>query len=301
LSLQFGAYIPALGTKFIILNNDGSDPIVGTFSGIPEGSRFTIAGQLFSISYLGLNGTGNDVVISRVRPLAALGSVQINGTTAPSPTFNHSRITSLVLTFNTPVTIQSGAFSISNGLFTLTNSLNGGILVTGEGTTTITLTFDANVFGVEYGSLSDGIWTLTTDLTKVLNDDNTSGVGGIDTGDIRRLFGDINGDNSVDGSDFAEFGNCWGDQAFWASTCNLGWADALFGENAVRSWRNRRFSLGCNSGSGDWGCRGSSGSARHASGVDFRNDRSYGDDLFFGNDNLDDAGHRGEHFQRRFV
>ncbi|HVE71479.1 MAG TPA: hypothetical protein VNI54_08945 [Thermoanaerobaculia bacterium] len=48
-----------------IIGNDGTDAIIGTFDGLPEGSTFTTAsGQQFRIAYAG--GTGNDVTITAV-------------------------------------------------------------------------------------------------------------------------------------------------------------------------------------------------------------------------------------------
>src|SRR6185295_16994203 len=48
--------------QFIIINNDGADPIVGTFNGLPEGSGFSAGGFGFRINYAA--GTGNDVVLT---------------------------------------------------------------------------------------------------------------------------------------------------------------------------------------------------------------------------------------------
>lgn len=57
----------ALGETITILENDGSDPVNGAFSGLPEGSFIAstgdgVASQLFRISYTG--GDGNDVVLT---------------------------------------------------------------------------------------------------------------------------------------------------------------------------------------------------------------------------------------------
>lgn len=63
--LSWNGFRPAVGDSFRILNNDGADPITGTFLSAPEGSVF--AGPLntaFRITYTG--GDGNDVVITRV-------------------------------------------------------------------------------------------------------------------------------------------------------------------------------------------------------------------------------------------
>ncbi|HEV8589467.1 MAG TPA: autotransporter-associated beta strand repeat-containing protein [Pyrinomonadaceae bacterium] len=56
-------FAAAIGNTFTIINNDGSDAVTGTFSGLAEGARVTLSGQDFTISYVG--GTGNDVVLTR--------------------------------------------------------------------------------------------------------------------------------------------------------------------------------------------------------------------------------------------
>jgi hypothetical protein len=63
--LPWNGFRPAIGDSFVILRNDGSDPILGTFLNAPEGAVFS--GPLntaFRITYMG--GDGNDVVITRV-------------------------------------------------------------------------------------------------------------------------------------------------------------------------------------------------------------------------------------------
>jgi autotransporter-associated beta strand protein len=70
----FGQFKPTNGASFLILDNDGTDPIVGTFGGLPEGAIFGGEGLPFRISYVG--GTGNDVVITRVAaPATTLGAI----------------------------------------------------------------------------------------------------------------------------------------------------------------------------------------------------------------------------------
>ena len=51
-----------VGNTFTILNNTGTDPIVGTFASLPEGATFIANGVTFHVSYVG--GTGNDVVLT---------------------------------------------------------------------------------------------------------------------------------------------------------------------------------------------------------------------------------------------
>jgi len=64
--LPWNGFVPAIGDSFVILRNDGTDAINGTFLNAPEGSTF--AGPLntaFQITYRG--GDGNDVSVTRVR------------------------------------------------------------------------------------------------------------------------------------------------------------------------------------------------------------------------------------------
>lgn len=63
--IPWNAFRPAIGDSFLILQNDGTDPINGTFQNAPEGGVFGGAlNTAFRISYLG--GDGNDIVITRV-------------------------------------------------------------------------------------------------------------------------------------------------------------------------------------------------------------------------------------------
>jgi hypothetical protein len=61
-----GAHVPAPGTTFTIITNDGADPVVGTFAGLAEGATVTLNGRPLTISYVG--GTGNDVVLAAPAP-----------------------------------------------------------------------------------------------------------------------------------------------------------------------------------------------------------------------------------------
>jgi hypothetical protein len=83
-SLNFSSW---LSNTFTIINNDGSDPVAGTFSGLAQGATLTIGGQQFRISYTG--GDGNDVVLT-----------QISG--APSPTLGLAVVSPGALTLSWP-------------------------------------------------------------------------------------------------------------------------------------------------------------------------------------------------------
>ena len=56
-------YTAALGDTYVIIDNDGTDPVVGTFTGLPEGAAVVAGGQIFRITYFG--GNGNDVDLIR--------------------------------------------------------------------------------------------------------------------------------------------------------------------------------------------------------------------------------------------
>jgi hypothetical protein len=73
-------------TAFLVLVNDSSNPMAGTFAGLPEGATFQAGGQFFAISYRA--GTrSNDVLLTRINPPGSLsgiarvnaGTVQLQG------------------------------------------------------------------------------------------------------------------------------------------------------------------------------------------------------------------------------
>jgi len=55
---------PSPGQSFVLIKNDGADPVSGTFSGYPEGTTFISGAATMQITYVG--GTGNDVVVTVV-------------------------------------------------------------------------------------------------------------------------------------------------------------------------------------------------------------------------------------------
>jgi hypothetical protein len=56
-----GTYVPSVNTSFMIIDNDGSDAVVGTFNGLEDGATFEVNGVNFQINYNG--GDGNDVMV----------------------------------------------------------------------------------------------------------------------------------------------------------------------------------------------------------------------------------------------
>lgn len=66
LDLQVG-FTAAPGTSFIIIANQSTSPVSGTFAGLAEGAIFQVGGQYFSITYKAGPGN-NDVVVTAVNP-----------------------------------------------------------------------------------------------------------------------------------------------------------------------------------------------------------------------------------------
>lgn len=59
------SFAPVAGQKYVIVNNDGTDAVTGTFAGLAEGATFAVGtGGVFRISYVG--GTGNDIELTVV-------------------------------------------------------------------------------------------------------------------------------------------------------------------------------------------------------------------------------------------
>ncbi|MFO0810517.1 MAG: hypothetical protein U0746_17970 [Gemmataceae bacterium] len=71
-------YVPRAGDRFTLLSNDGTDPVVGTFAGVPEGGTVSLGnGNALRITYRG--GDGNDVVASASPAVAYAVGAGIGG------------------------------------------------------------------------------------------------------------------------------------------------------------------------------------------------------------------------------
>lgn len=73
----------AVGTEYVIIQNDGSDPVTGSFTGLPEGAMLTNNGAVFQITYQG--GDGNDVVLQQ-KPIAPAAPT-LQGQSLPGGSF----------------------------------------------------------------------------------------------------------------------------------------------------------------------------------------------------------------------
>jgi hypothetical protein len=218
LSASFAA---AAGTQFRVIDNVGTDAVVGTFSGLPQGGTVTVNGQEFTIDYAG--GTGNDVVLTRTAsPLAPprVAGVQVNDGSA-----QRSRVTSLQVTFSTAVAFAGGSVGAA---FTLARPSDGTAVsftaaaTVVNGVTVVTLDAFTGA-ATEFGSLADGRYTLTALAGQISFggqqlDGNGDGIGGDDytfggAQGLFRYYGDVNGDGVVNGADFALFRTAFGTTA----------------------------------------------------------------------------------------
>jgi fibronectin-binding autotransporter adhesin len=55
-------FVAPVGTVFEIVTNDGADPVVGTFGGLPQGATVSAGSTRFTLSYTG--GSGNDITLT---------------------------------------------------------------------------------------------------------------------------------------------------------------------------------------------------------------------------------------------
>ena len=67
----------AVGDQFLILDNQGGNPITGNVLGLPEGATLSSGSEMYRITYLG--GSGNDVVLTNVVPEPATLGLGILG------------------------------------------------------------------------------------------------------------------------------------------------------------------------------------------------------------------------------
>ncbi|HND54954.1 MAG TPA: hypothetical protein PLV92_21220, partial [Pirellulaceae bacterium] len=76
--------------SFLIIDNDGVEPVVGTFAGRPEGSRFSVPGTTTQLYVTYRGGDGNDVVLA-TNPVIT-GSDGVNDSIVVRLTANHLNV-----------------------------------------------------------------------------------------------------------------------------------------------------------------------------------------------------------------
>jgi len=103
-ALKYNDFIPAAGNTFTIINNDGSDPVVGTFAGLNEGATFTSDNVTYTVSYVG--GNGNDVVLTALYATFVVTTTSDSGAGSLRQSILDANATSgiNVISFNIPGT-----------------------------------------------------------------------------------------------------------------------------------------------------------------------------------------------------
>ena len=162
-----GGYVSVAGNSFILINNDGVDPVTGTFAGLAEGATLAFNGVPLRISYMG--GDGNDVVLSHATFTVTSSATGGNGTIAP-PLQNVAHGSTTTFT----VTPNAGYTAIMGGTCPL-GSLVGTTYTTGAitGACNVDVTFSLNAYTVT-SSVTGGNGTITPPSRNVSHGGNTT-------------------------------------------------------------------------------------------------------------------------------
>ena len=122
--IPWNGFVPAVGDTFLILQNDGTEPIGGTFLNLPEGATFGALDTMFQITYLG--GDGNDVSITRIALPSVSGTITYgNAIGGTSP-----RFVSNVLLSGAGLPDVSATSDFPGGVYSLSGFGPGGYTVT---------------------------------------------------------------------------------------------------------------------------------------------------------------------------
>jgi autotransporter-associated beta strand protein len=200
-------FTPAVGNAFTIINNDGTDPVVGTFTGLAQGATVPGGSGSYTISYTG--GDGNDVVLTAASSTGTpptVTSFTVNGTAPGFGGVQRSRVVDLTIVFDQAVQLDADAVTLALH----PNVDFGGPQPGGVGalpTITVTPSSDNKTFTVTFSgantvvdpgadgfqSLKDGVYDYTIVASKV----HPLGTPGVSmaansTGTFHHLFGDIN-------------------------------------------------------------------------------------------------------------
>ncbi len=148
---------PVTGQTFIIVDNDGTDAITGTFAGLPEGatiSNFLGSSLNAAITYVG--GTGNDVVLTVLSPCINPTIPTLTATVNPTCSGNPTTLSIQTGNLNSATNWQwySGScggtsvgsgtsVSVSPGVTTTYYARGEGGCVTPGSCTSITITVNA--------------------------------------------------------------------------------------------------------------------------------------------------------------
>ena len=161
-------------------------------------SPYTFAGREDEIKFFGRTLSADEVLELYAMPAPVaptLTAFKINDGNA-----QRSMVNTLTVQFDQPVTLDDGAISLA---------LRGGAATTPTITTADNLTFTLSFSAAAAigGSLPDGIYDLTVNAAKVHNSlmPSLTMVGGNQTFTFHRLYGDYNGNKTVNSVDYTGF------------------------------------------------------------------------------------------------
>lgn len=100
-----GSYTPTPGDSFVLISNDGSDALTGSFSGLAEGATVTLNGVPLTVSYVG--GSGNDLVWGDALPTATPTATPTNTPTETPTSTGTVTPTATNTPTNTPTTTNT--------------------------------------------------------------------------------------------------------------------------------------------------------------------------------------------------
>jgi hypothetical protein len=229
-------YTLTLGSEAVFVteyNSSGSALVYSTYLGggnngytgygiaVDSAGNFYVTGQAYSgfpttagafqTTYVATSGnTGEAFVAKFAAGIALVGSPQVNGNTSALAGAQRSMVDSLVYTFNHPVSLAAGAFTIALHPNVTVNGVTGktvGTLPTlnwssPDGGVTWVVTFSGS--SVVNGSIADGVYDLTLNAAAVSDaQGQTLPANRVDT--FFRLYGDTNGDGTVNSTDASQF------------------------------------------------------------------------------------------------
>jgi hypothetical protein len=144
---------PVFGQQFRLIDNDGSDPVSGTFSGLPEGTAVDVNGYAFRITYAG--GDGNDVeLVMAATPSAALSQGADTSVTG-EPVALQAVLSSQFGTPSGTVTFLDNGIAIgTTPLVNGTATFNASIASVGSHTITATYSGGGAFFGAVSGPVT---------------------------------------------------------------------------------------------------------------------------------------------------
>jgi len=176
------AFRPLLGSTFVVLANDGTDPITGTLANLSEGATLDVGTRTYQVSYIG--GDGNDLTF---KVTSITSGPPVN--TVPGDQETHED-TDLVFSAanGNAISVDDPAFggplkltlTATNGTLTL-SGITGLAFTQGDGTADAAMTFTGEIAAIQ-AALAGLRFTPTAEFsgpaTITVTSDDQGGTGG---------------------------------------------------------------------------------------------------------------------------